>query len=147
MTSSFTRASLPGRGRPADSRPGTFKPGHEKRGGRKRGTPNAISSEYEMAILEAAYRVGFDGNGKDGIPGYFKWVCQNHQGICATELLGRILLVEEEEDAERNMSAEPTGDINQTIREWIERNPKRTKSQAVHPESVWPSGWTGQVFR
>ena len=54
--------------------------------------------------------------------------------------------MEEEEDAERNMSAEPTGDINQTIREWIERNPKRTKSQAVHPESVWPSGWTGQDF-
>ena len=68
MTSSFTRASVPGRGRPADSRPGTFKPGHEKRGGRKRGTPNAISSEYEMAILEAAYRVDSTGTARTASP-------------------------------------------------------------------------------
>jgi hypothetical protein len=60
MTNAFTRGSAPGRSRPADSRPGSFKPGHEKRGGRKRGTPNAFSSEYGMAILEAAYQVGYN---------------------------------------------------------------------------------------
>jgi hypothetical protein len=104
-----------------------------------------MSSEYKKAILEAAYRVGNDGNGKDGILGYFKWVAVCHPGIYAIELLGR-LLSSEDEDAESNMSAEPTGDINQTIREWTELKPNRTKSQAVLPESVWPSEWTGQDF-
>jgi hypothetical protein len=27
-----------------------------------------------MALLEAAYRVGYDGNGRDGACGYFRWV-------------------------------------------------------------------------
>ena len=144
MTSAFTRGSAPGRRRPVDSRPGTFKPGHEKRGGRKRGTPNAMSSEYKMAILEAAYRVGNDGNGKDGIRGYFRWVCQHHIAIFFVELFSWLL--EDDEDAESNTSAEPgtTGGINETIREWIEAKPNRTKSQAVHPKS--PGAWTGQDF-
>jgi hypothetical protein len=30
----------------------------------KRGTPNVISADYKKAILEAAYRIGNDGNGK-----------------------------------------------------------------------------------
>jgi hypothetical protein len=68
------RASAPGRQRDASKRPGTFKHGHEKLGGRKRGTPNVFSRDYKKAILEAGYRLGQDGNGKDGIVGYFSWV-------------------------------------------------------------------------
>jgi hypothetical protein len=60
------RGTAPGRARPADDRPGSFKPGRRKQGGRKRGTPNLFSIDYKKAIIEAAYRVGHDGNGKDG---------------------------------------------------------------------------------
>jgi hypothetical protein len=146
MTSAFKRGSAPGRSRPAGSRPGTFKPSHEKRGGRKRGTPNAMSYDYKMAILEAAYRVGYDGNGKDGIQGYFNWVCGYHPEIYAVELLGRLVVLEDDEDVESDTSEQPcaTGGINQTFREWIEAKPNRTNNRAVHPES--PGGWTGQAF-
>jgi hypothetical protein len=145
MTNAFTRGSALGRQRPAYSRPGSFKPGHEKRGGRKRGTPNAISLDYKMVILEAAYRVGYDGNGKDGISGYFMWVGKYHPDIFYMDLFCRLLSLEDE-DAESDQAEEPcaTGDLNQTIRKWIERKPDRTKSQAVHPESASPGGWTGQ---
>jgi hypothetical protein len=33
-----------------------------------------ISPEHKRALLEAAHRVGSDGNGRDGIVGYFTWV-------------------------------------------------------------------------
>ena len=78
MTNPLKRGSAPERAQPAHLRPGSFKPGHEKQGGRKRGTPNAISSDYRKAILEAAYRVGRDGNGKDGIVGYILWLGKRH---------------------------------------------------------------------
>ena len=70
MTNPFKRGSAPDRARPAYLRPGSFKKGREKRGGRKRGTPNFFSADYKKAILEAAYRIGRDGNGKDGVVGY-----------------------------------------------------------------------------
>ena len=78
MTNRFMRGRAPGRAQPAYLRPGSFKQGHEKRGGRKRGTPNLLSIDYKKAILEAAYRIGQDGNGKNGVVGYkdyFVWGC------------------------------------------------------------------------
>lgn len=65
--------------RPARSRKGTFERGHKKLGGRKRGTPNAFSHDWKNAITEAATRIGFDGNGKDGIRGYFTWLGLYHR--------------------------------------------------------------------
>ena len=70
MKGPFTRGSAWGRAQPEHLRPGSFKRGHEKRGGRKRGTPNLLSVDYKKAILEAAYRIGYDGNGKNGVCGY-----------------------------------------------------------------------------
>ena len=78
MTDRKKRGSAPGRERAANQRPGSFKPGHKKQGGRKRGTPNALTADYKKAAMEAAYRVGEDGNGKDGLVGYLKWVAMCH---------------------------------------------------------------------
>jgi hypothetical protein len=74
MTNPFNRGSAPDRARDPWQNPGTFEPGRAKLGGRKKGTRNLISREHKMALLEAANRVGYDGNGKDGAFGYFRWV-------------------------------------------------------------------------
>jgi hypothetical protein len=63
VTNPLNRGSAPDRARPDYLRPGSFKPGHKKRGGRKRGTPNVLSHDYRMMILEAAYRIGRDRRG------------------------------------------------------------------------------------
>jgi hypothetical protein len=99
MTNPSKRDSAPGRERPDYERPGTFKPGHEKRGGRKPGTPNAFSADYRRAIREAAYRVGEDGNGKDGLIGYLRWVARRHPVIYCSALLMNVLPLEYVEDA------------------------------------------------
>ena len=103
MTNCFMRGSAPGRAQPAHLRPGSFKQGHEKRGGRKRGTPNLFSIDYKKAILEAAYRVGQDGNGKNGVRGYFSWVALRDPRIFCM-LLGSLLPTE---NAESNTPEEP----------------------------------------
>ena len=46
-----------------------------------------------MAILEAAYRIGQDGNGKNGVAGYFLWLGGRHPGIFYTVLLCRPIAV------------------------------------------------------
>ena len=63
MTSRFNRGSSPGRARDASQLSGSFEAGHKKLGGRKKGTRNLISPERKMALLEAAHRLGSDGNG------------------------------------------------------------------------------------
>jgi hypothetical protein len=70
MTNPFTSGSAPGRAQPADRRPGSFKLGHEKRGGRKSGAPNLLTIDFKRGLFEAAYRIGQDGNGKNGIVGF-----------------------------------------------------------------------------
>jgi hypothetical protein len=91
MSDPFSRGSAPDRARYPCQRPGSFKPGHEKRGGRKKGTPNKISADTKKALLEAAYRVGSDGNGKDGIVGYFTWLGTRYPDFFYTEMLVRCL--------------------------------------------------------
>ena len=88
-----------GRERADDLRPGTFKSGHPKRGGRKRGTPNALFADYKRAIVEAAYRIGYDGNRKDGIVGYFRWIASRHPEVFGGVLLTNILALEFAEDS------------------------------------------------
>src|SRR5665213_90204 len=112
-------ASAPGRARVATQRPGSFKQGHEKRGGRKRGTPNLVSSDYKRAVLEAADRIGEDGNGKNGVVGYFSWVIQHHPRIFASVLLSSLLQLE---FAGRVTPMEPrrtTEQINQALQDRI----------------------------
>jgi hypothetical protein len=79
--------------RDAHERSGRFKKHHEKLGGRKRGTPNLLSADYKKHLLEAAYRIGSDGDGKNGVLGYFRWISRYHRRVSA-QLLGRILDLE-----------------------------------------------------
>jgi len=88
------RGTAPDRARPDYLRPGSFKPGHKKSGGRRRGAPNLISLDYRKAIVEAAYRIGYDGNGKDGVIGYFAWLADYHEDIFWTELAVSLLPLE-----------------------------------------------------
>jgi hypothetical protein len=143
MTNPFMRGSAPGRAQPASLRPGSFKQGHEKRGGRKRGTPNLLSIDYKKAILEAAYRIGHDGNGKDGALGYFSWVAQRHPRIIAGVPLLKLARLENvvcdaPEDLRRSID-----ELNNRVRDYIGPLGKNPKSQA---ESEAPWGWTGQPF-
>jgi hypothetical protein len=106
---------------------------------RKRGTPNAFSPDYKEAILEAAYRVGQDGNGKGGALGYVLWLGKRHPGIFYTVLWISLLELEE---AEGNAPEEPrwtTDEINERIRERI-----RLKGKQRTRRSRSPRDWTGQ---
>jgi hypothetical protein len=69
----------------------SFKPGHEKLGGRKKGTPNKTPRATKQTLLEVACHVGSDGNGKDGVVGYYKWLAKRHPKIFLAQL-GRLLV-------------------------------------------------------
>ena len=146
MPNPFTSGSAPGRAQPADRRPGSFKPCHKKRGGRKRGTPNLLSIDFKRGIFEAAYRIGLDGNGKDGIVGYFSWVAEHHPRSYGS-MLANILVLEY---AERDTPEEPRltiEEINQEVRDYIGLTGKnRATGQPVQVESEPPWAWTGQPF-
>jgi hypothetical protein len=159
MTDPTNRGSAPGRARPEDQRPGSFKPGHEKLGGRKRGTPNAISLDLKKAIIEAADRVGFDGNGKYGTVGFFMSVARYRLKIYVNDVLSTLLPLEDRDtplydpalyasevvgnlmvlEAEYpggDMSAALCGieDVNQSVRERIGLTGKnRAKKQTEQP--------------
>ena len=94
MDAPFVRGTATGEARGARERSSSFKKHHEKLGGRKRGTPNLLSPDYKKHLLEAAYRIGSDGDGKNGVLGYFRWVARYHPRVYAIQLLGRILASE-----------------------------------------------------
>src|SRR5271169_3585295 len=110
MTNPFNRGSSPGRVRDTLQRSGSFEPGHKKRGGRKKGSRNVISPEHKMALLEAALRVGSDGNGRDRIVGYFTWVGERDLTFFYVDLWIRLLELQIHEEA---MSAAPAGTTNE----------------------------------
>jgi len=101
MTDPFNRGSAPGRARDPWQSSGTFEPGHAKLGGRKKGTRNVISPEHKMVLLEAAHRVGNDGNGKDGAFGYFRWVATRDLTFFYVNIWMRLLDLEVYEAAVR----------------------------------------------
>jgi hypothetical protein len=147
VSNRFKRGSAPGRARPEYLRPGSFKPGHKKLGGRKRGTPNLLSADYKKAILEAAYRIGYDGNGKEGILGYFLWVGERHPGIFYCLLLVNLLLLEHAEGDAPKEPRRSIEELNRRVRDYIGLGGKSpTKEQTVGVESQSPSDWTGQPF-
>src|SRR6516165_4508666 len=86
MTDPFNRGSAPGRARDPWQNPGAFEPGRAKRGGRKKGTRNLITPEHKAALLEAADRVGYDGNGAGGAAGYFTYVGERDPTFFYVEL-------------------------------------------------------------
>ena len=118
MTNPFNRGSAPGRARDALQRSGSFEPGHKKRGGRKKGSRNVISPEHKRALLEAAHRVGSDGNGRGGIVGYFTWVRKRDLTFFYVDLWSRQLELQIHEEA---MIAEAPGTTNESSRAKLQR--------------------------
>ena len=57
----------------------------------RRGSRNVISPEHKRALLETAHRVGSDGNGRDGIVGYFTWVAARDPTFFYVDLWSRLL--------------------------------------------------------
>ena len=137
MTNPKNRGTAPGRAQPKYLRPGSFKSGHKKLGGRKRGTPNAFSADYKNGILEAAYRIGNDGNGKNGIVGYFQWVARCHAPSFML-MLGAFLPWEYLQGDAAEGPCPTIDEINEEIRDCtgLANKPK--------PKSPW--AWTGQDF-
>jgi hypothetical protein len=132
MANPFTRGS------------GDFKRRHEKLGGRKPGTKNLFSTEHKMAILEAAYRVGYDGNGKDGVRGYLTWVGERDPGFFYAKLWVSLLLLEEAEACAPERPR-PIVEDNQVLRDLIARkDQRRAADQAAQDESQAPRAWTAQ---
>jgi hypothetical protein len=130
MTSAFGRGSAPDRARSADDRPGSFKKGHKKIGGRKKGTPNRVSPNLKRVILEAAYRVGCDGTGKDGVRGYFAWVAVQHTHVFVVELLSRCLEIESTPPYQRQLSRE---EVDKGIQDFIRANPTTPQRPSSEP--------------
>jgi hypothetical protein len=147
MTNRFMRGGAPGRAQPAFLRPGSFKSGHAKRGGRKRGIRNIFSPDYKKAIVEAAYRVGQDGNGKNGLVGFWSWVAEFHPRIFLTVLLINVLPLE---FFESNTPQEPRltmEEINQWVREYTGLADKgRKKQRTVSVDVRSPLDWTAQPY-
>jgi hypothetical protein len=147
MTNPFKRGSAPNRAQPDYARSGSFKSGQQKRGGRKRGTPNFFSIDYKNAVIEAAWRIGEDGNGKDGIVGYFRWIFLHHTAVFIGQLASSILLLE---FAERDAPEEPhrtMEEIDQHFRDCIGltgKNRAETETGQAGSRSQWD--WTGQPF-
>ncbi len=147
MTNSFKRGSAPDRARADYERPGSFKKGHTKLGGRKRGTPNLISADHKRAILEAAYRVGHDGNGKDGVVGYFQWVGERHPDIFYARLLVACLLMESAEGSTPEEPRRTIEEFNAWVREYIGiADANRTTRKTVQRESRSQRDRSGQDF-
>jgi hypothetical protein len=117
MRDPFTRGSAPERARGPSQRSGSFKPGQEKVGGRKKGTPNKTPRATKQLLLEVACQVGSDGNGKDGLVGYYKWLAKSHPKIFLTQL-GRLLVLETRKSSLPGCANEtPTAfECNETLR-------------------------------
>ncbi len=146
MTNHLMRGSAPDRARPANLRPGSFKQGHAKLGGRKRGTPNLFSIDYRKAILEAADRIGQDGNGKNGVFGYFMWVGERHPGIFYTVLFVSLLPLQNAESETPEEPRSTTEEIDQSFGEYIGLTRKnRTTGQTVPVEQDFPVGGLMQL--
>jgi hypothetical protein len=118
MTNAFARGSAPGRARDASERSGSFKKGHKKLGGRQKGTPNALSPEYRKSVLEAAYRVGMDGNGSGGIVGYCMWIATCYPQVYLL-LFARLLELENSDVAGMERPSPTVDDINERLRKSI----------------------------
>jgi hypothetical protein len=144
------------RARSEDQRPGSFKKGHKKLGGRQRGTPNIFSAASNKDVLEAAYRVGEDANGKLGLVGYLQWVGRHYPKIFAG-LLGSVMELQE---LEIGFPEEPLPTVEvfeEQVRTYIGLGsndrmrpepaaPDRHKSQAhgQSPDPDSPGAWTGR---
>lgn len=140
------RGSAPDRARPAYLRRGSFKRGHEKRGGRKRGTPNLISADLKSALSQAARRVGYDGNGKDGLLGYLTWIGETDPTLFYTEVwpLPRFEILENDRAPESGPALERPPLTKEQLNLIGLGSKKRRKPQAGRASGDW-TGLPGPV--
>jgi hypothetical protein len=68
----------------------SFKRGRKKTGGRKPGVANKFNRDLKEAILAAGERVGYDGKGLRGLPGYLERLAEKYPQYYSP-LLGRTL--------------------------------------------------------
>ena len=83
-----------------------------------KGTPNALSPEYGNAVLEAAYRVGIDGNGSGGIVGYCMWIAACYPQVYIVALI-RLLELENSDVADTPRPSTTVDEINERLRSTI----------------------------
>jgi hypothetical protein len=149
MPDPFNRGSAPGRARDASQRSGSFKPNHKPISGRKEGTPNKTPRATKQTLLEVADRVGSDGNGTDGVVGYFKWVAKCRPKTFL-KLLARLLVLDTTENSLPDGADEtPTAfERNETLRkdmtEFLRRRPPVDPSlfeDLVHLSVVAPESF------
>src|SRR5277367_6346278 len=112
-------ASAADKARDAHERSGRFKKGHEKLGGRKRDTPNLLTADYKKLLLEAAYRIGSDGNGRDGVAGYFQWVGRYHYDVFLFQLFCRLVDLENYMGETPNEPRRTTEELNRSFCDYI----------------------------
>jgi hypothetical protein len=135
VSNPLNRGTAPGRERDASQRPGTFKPGHKKVGGRKKGTPNALSADYKRAVIAAAYFVGRDGKGADGLVGYFQRLLIECPEV-GCMLLARMFLLEDAwPPDDRPLTKEQ---INAQTRDLIGANKTGSGSPEPALTTEWP---------
>ena len=99
----------------------SFKKGKPKTGGRKPGVPNKLTREIKEAILAGGEQVGYDGKGKDGLPGYFRRLARDYPKDYAA-LIGKML----------PMKITPTTSFNLREREVIIRQLELRKVPVTH---------------
>ncbi len=160
MSHPFNRGSSPGRAREAWERTGSFKSGHKKLGGRKKGTRNLISPEQKRVLLEAAHRVGSDGNGEGGAHGYFTWVAKRYPTFFFVDLWARMPALECHQHAKgaevpciridgemrRRLRESPNAEVQDLMRLAIER-PKVFSKLFYAAHLTPPKGWRARARR
>jgi hypothetical protein len=137
----FNRGSAPDRARDASTRPGSFKSGHAKLGGRKKGTPNLISIDHKKALCEAAYRVGNDGNGKDGVLGYLTWVATRDPTFFYVGIWARLLVLQQYDPPIRDEPRRTAKELNQSVRRFIGLSETNRTRSSVQTKQSRPFEW------
>ncbi len=121
MIHRITHGSAPNRTR--EQRPGSFQKGHAKLGGRQPGTPNVMTKELKVAVIEAASRLGSDLRGRDGVEGYLMRLAKNDMKTFVMLLRAVLpLQIKEEIRNRRYYSNEPvryptTAEIREKMRQ------------------------------
>ena len=141
MANPFNRGSAPDRARDARTRPGSFKSGHAKLGGRKKGTPNLISIDHQKALFEAAYRVGNDGNGKDGVLGYLTWVATRDPTFFYLGIWARLSVLQQYDPPIRDESPRTAEELDQSARRLIGLGETDRTRSSVPTKKTRPFEW------
>jgi hypothetical protein len=92
-----------------------------------------LSADYKRLLFEAAFRIGSNGDGKDGVTGYFGWIIQYHPRV-AIQQLSRILVLEHYLG---EMPNEPctAEELDRSIRDYIGTHPNAGSTNVARADS------------